>query len=940
MKKIHYFLLAASLGVVALITGTLVNSVEEYTPRSANGLGELPVKGDGQVIGPALEHIYSLKNNQITGTYSAEDVEKALAQADALLSTRRITSPFNWVSEGPDNIGGRTRAFLIDKDDPNLMFAGGVSGGLFRSTTGGASWTTINDFQQELFVVSITQDKNGNIYYGVGESIFPGGTTFAARGIYKSDNREGTSFTKLTGTSAGWSNVASLASNMSTGRIFAGSSSGFFYSDDEGKTWTRPGNGTGTCRDIKVASDGTVFAFLGSQIRRSTDGAAAFETLTVPTSEGYLGSIGRIEMAIAHNDPNYVYAVVATAAGNLNGIYGTTDKGDNWSLLASGGSPFTDALSQVNTLDGQGIYDLTISVDPKDKNHIYYGGVQMGEYHPNYGLRIVASTTDLPTNSAYVHADKHLIEWDMSKTPPTMIVGTDGGFYFSYDNGVSFQKKNFGFTTTQFYGIAASSNGRVFGGTQDNGCIQITHNGNAGSNGISRNGERLLSGDGFQTEYSFYNENSMVGESQYGNVLRSDDGGKTFECFWDTRIGSTADEVCDRVTTSSSWAPFNTELALYEWDSMVHLIDTSYVDVDTVINGRDTVIKKEVIFERDSNLNISRLFYSKNNEVWMCNGVFDFIENPAWFKIASGFSGSPADLEISADGDVLFMVTTSNVLYRIEGLRNANYDPNVSVVPKTAIPAGITIQSISAVSTGLPGGGRDMTSVTINPEDPNHLLITYANYGNTSYIYESFDGLSATPTFTNITNNFPSMPVYDGCLVTINNKLHYVLGTEFGVWASDDGGATWQEENDGLARVPVYHVRAYHWQDWKKPSIFVGSHGRGIYSHNSPFHVDYTGIDDIVKNKNSNGKKKEALKLYPNPAINFSVVEFNSNGGEEVNIVVYDIKGQIVLTQKVLKSYEGVNKVRIHTSSLEAGNYFIRVTGKSTKGFSKLVVIK
>jgi len=943
MKKIHYFLLIAAVGACSLVGNYAFNQVEDYTARDSKKIENFSPKGQTNIIGPALEEIYSMKNNQVTGTYSAEDVDQALAEADALASTRRIASPFSWVSEGPDNIGGRSRALIIDKDNPNLMFAAGVSGGLFRSTTGGSSWSVVNDFEDELFIVSMTQDKDGNIYYGVGESVFPGGTTFAAKGIYKSENRDGTSFKELTGTSRNFDNVGALAANMSTGRIFSGSSDGFHYSDDQGATWTKPSGVAGSCRDVAVASDGTVFAYMGSSsVRRSTDGAAAFETLSIPFATGYQGSVGRVEIAVSPQDPNYVYVVASANDGSLNGIYGSTDKGTSWKLLASGGSPFNDALSQVNTLDGQGIYDLTISVDPDDKEHIFYGGVQLGEFHPDYGMRIIASTTDIPTNTRFVHADKHLIKWDVTKTPATMIVCTDGGMYFSYDKGATFNRKNFGFTTTQFYHIAANYNGDIFGGTQDNSCIQITHDGNTTDpNGVSRNGVRRLSGDGFQTEYSAKNHLAMVGESQYGNVRRSDDGGKTFECFWDDRIGSTADDVCQKVSTSSAWAPFNTALEVFEWDSIVRIVDTTYTKKDSVINGVDSFVLVQEIVEKDSNLIISQLFYSKNSEVWVCNNVFNYDDKPAWFKLASGFGGRPRDLEVSPDGNELLLVTSNNSIYRIAGLRGANYDPNFNVNPKNAVPAGITITKINNLGNGLPGGSRTVTSVTFNPSNKEHIIVTFGNYGNNgAYVYESMNAMDAVPTYSNITSNFPTMPVYDGCLVTMDGKLHYVLGTEFGVWASDDAGATWTEENDGLARVPVYHVRAYHWQDWKKPSIFIASHGRGAYSHNSPFHIDYTDIKDVETETNNKKKSGDALKLYPNPALNFTTIDFNSNGREEVNIKVYDINGQVVLTQRVSGAREGLNKVKMNISSLKAGNYFVKAIGNSTNGFAKLVVVK
>src|SRR5205085_1552415 len=51
-----------------------------------------------------------------------------------------------WQSLGPGNVGGRTRALIIDPVTPNTMYAAGVAGGVWKTTDGGASWSPLNDF--------------------------------------------------------------------------------------------------------------------------------------------------------------------------------------------------------------------------------------------------------------------------------------------------------------------------------------------------------------------------------------------------------------------------------------------------------------------------------------------------------------------------------------------------------------------------------------------------------------------------------------------------------------------------------------------------------------------------------------------------------------------------------------------------------------------------
>ncbi|HKC88192.1 MAG TPA: hypothetical protein VKG02_19555, partial [Blastocatellia bacterium] len=91
-----------------------------------------------------------------------------------------------WTPLGPGNVGGRTRALLINPNDPNVMYAAGVAGGVWKSVNGGASWAPLSDMLPNIAVSSMAMDpKNPNVIYaGTGEGLFNSDAVRGA-GIFK-----------------------------------------------------------------------------------------------------------------------------------------------------------------------------------------------------------------------------------------------------------------------------------------------------------------------------------------------------------------------------------------------------------------------------------------------------------------------------------------------------------------------------------------------------------------------------------------------------------------------------------------------------------------------------------------------------------------------------------------------------------------------------------
>ena len=149
---------------------------------------------------------------QRTGTFDSDEkfiksIKKARKQIARV--PKRKTLGLDWKELGPDNIGGRTRAILIDNANPNLIFAGGVAGGLWFSTDAGLTWsqTEPGDLAEVLTVNCIEQDELGYIYYGTGEGVFygdiseeaPGTRGYGSRGmgVFRSIEPHGTDFMHL-----------------------------------------------------------------------------------------------------------------------------------------------------------------------------------------------------------------------------------------------------------------------------------------------------------------------------------------------------------------------------------------------------------------------------------------------------------------------------------------------------------------------------------------------------------------------------------------------------------------------------------------------------------------------------------------------------------------------------------------------------------------------
>ncbi len=862
------------LSTAALAAGIAFWGSYETTPKGILAQSNESETQKEQSIRGAIESIYSMRLNEETHTLEPEWVAAAIAQADAMQSvSKRLNKKIEWQSMGPDNVGGRIRAFLMHQSKPEIWFAGGVSGGLFRSNTYGQSWAPVNDMQENLNVTCVAQlSGSGKIVYGTGEGGFTnlagtknGSPAFYGSGLFVSSDDEGTDFSLLdiAKDNRFWQCNAMVA-HPSKDIIYVATESGLFDLDFS-STPVKLNRIAGlVIRDLVIDKDANVWcATSNGIIYKKEANATALTAMNTGANTG-----GRTSLAVAPQDINTVYALGAKGDGSLGNLSRTTDGGKTWTVLMQGNSS-----NDIFGSNRQGWYDNCISVFPTDKNKVILGGVDLAQWDSINGYRQMASMFNVPWNRQYVHADKHLITWNTRTSPATCIVGCDGGLYSSKDLN-TWTSINRGFTTLQLYNVAANELGHVVGGAQDNGTQLINFSGNSINGKPSQTAISIYGGDGFDVEFSRIDPRIVFMSTYYGRVVRSANSGQSSSTFWDDR------------QTGTVQSDFYTTYNLWEKDSVT-----------------------------------SRLYLAKNNQVWCAINPTDFASDVNWFLVANNLGNDRiVEMDYTPDGDHLFIAKTG-ALWRLENLNNAEFtleaNPGSNDIPKEIAIKKLDIPAII---------GRTVTGISINPADPNHVVITLGAYGRTVYVLQSFDALAENPTFTNITGNLPAMPVYDA-VIDVDDAKRIVIGTDLGIWVTENGGTTWDEANDGLARVPVFELRGYEWRPWEGMTIYAGTHGRGYFK-----------TENLLTNtKKIAAKSATNVKISPNPSTSQTQITFASAVSGASQYSVLNLNGQVVLSG-TYNGNKGENKLNINIESLSNGYYFVKVIGADgTKHTGKLL---
>ncbi|MCB0429519.1 MAG: T9SS type A sorting domain-containing protein [Flavobacteriales bacterium] len=907
-----------SFAALAMIGGGLAwvnvqshDGARQYIPRS-----EQHLRSD---IHGALEHYRILRGNPATGQFDNQAMLRARQEVQAFSSLQKTNSlDLQWEELGPDNVGGRTRAILVDKNNSSKVYAGSVSGGLWYSTSGGGSWQQHPDVATNLAVASIIQAANGDIYVGTGEGMYynsgQGTGGIVGGGVYKSTDG-GSSFTLISSTvpapnsnSVDWASVNRLAADPSnSNRIYAATNRGLRVTDDGGTNWFNPiyiGSSTTadtkSSSDVEVTSDGTVFAVVGGIVHKSTSGNDNTFTNLMTSGSGLPTGIGRIELAVAPSDPNYVYAAAGTSSGVLYNVYRSTDKGNTFNSIVIDNNGSVGSNDFFEPYNGQAGYDNALAVFPNDKNKVILGGVELWTWEEGTGWVQIGSEFKSPYNPYYVHADKHEFRFDPNNGS-TLYIGCDGGIFKSTDGASTFKAMNKGYSVTQYYSVAYQLSGEhVAGGAQDNGTTLInTQTLIPGLNSL-KSGADLYGGDGVYTDFAASLPNAMFAGSQYGNVTRSAAAtkGGAFASFYETRMTALG------TPGTNGYGPFVSIFRIWEgfWGDPT-VPGNKYDDCFAVALGIRDATK------------------GTGGGIWITRDALNFSTTPSWYNIATIDGGDVLSMEFTDDGDHLFVGTSFGSLYRIDSIGQA----------RTFDRGDVSGDSLKVVSKVVKTFSQPVTGIGINHGDGNHVVVTLGGYGSTNpYIYESTNALT-TASFTSIQGNLPKMPVYDAAIDRFNSN-RIIIGTDYGVYSTDDGGASWTEQNNDLGRVPVFMVRM---QDRDQSGafssrVYIATHGRGAWRSST--------LTSVPKLEQVNVSD---LQLFPNPMREgVGNIRFTLDEPALVQVAVYDLAGHVVWKRDAAHVRAGEHQITFQGQELSAGAYLVNLQVNGQQHSSKLLVTK
>ncbi|MBK6459339.1 MAG: hypothetical protein IPF87_25245 [Gemmatimonadetes bacterium] len=426
-----------------------------------------------------------------------------------------------WRHIGPSSFGGRIDDIEAIPGRPSTIFVGTAGGGVFRTTNNGTTWAPVFDRDgrsTSIGDIAIAPSDPGIVWVGTGEPNNRQSSTWGD-GIYRSlDGGETWTHMGLKETHH-IGRVVIHPRNPNTVFVAAlghlwgpNDDRGVYRTTDGGTTWKKvlAGNNVTGAVDVALDPDGrTVYAAMyqrqrrgfgfvgggpGSGLFRSRDGGDTWEPLTNGLPVGVKGRIG---IAIAPSQPNTVYAIVEAKAG---GVFRSDDKGSTWTRQSS--------------LNPRPMYYSQVRVDPQHPDRVWVLGTYVHKSIDGGKTFTTDSTGDR------IHVDHHAL-WLNPNDGNHMMLGNDGGLYFTYDGA-----KNWDFIDNlpigQFYDIDVDDRDPyyVYGGTQDNGTWGLPVRTYNGVGITSADVINIAYGDGFFTVTDPADPRYIYANSQGGRAYR------------------------------------------------------------------------------------------------------------------------------------------------------------------------------------------------------------------------------------------------------------------------------------------------------------------------------------------------------------------------------------------------------------------------------------
>lgn len=817
---------------------------------------------------------------------------KNIPQGD--LISKKLSKQFDnkglntqWESRGPYNIGGRTRAMALDLNNESIIFAGGVSGGLWRSVDAGASWTRVTKKDANPSITDIVQDPRPNYrhiwYFASGEflgnSASQNGAAYQGTGIYKSEDN-GLTWSQLASTndnnfqtSTALDYISHIAVHPVSGNLYASAPDGIWkYSDSSFENVIEITNSPYTF--VTISPTGTIYATASFDNGNTQAGIYISEDETnwsnITPSEFLNAPFGKMVAAVTPSNENIVWFLAYNPDNKDHFLWKFDKENATWTNKAATIANIASGLGALNLQYG---YNMTLKVHPTNPDVVFLGGTNLyrtkngfetnlsktnwiGGYHKN-------GTAELYANH---HADQHQILF-LPSDPSKIYSANDGGV-FKTNNGlaqdVSWISLNNGYQTTQTYSLAIDESGthnHIITGFQDNGTWMST------SSNLNTPWENLFGGDGSYNAFANNGQEYYISH-QYGNIYKF----KADNSNYFARVTPGSQITPDQF---SFITPFK--------------IDPNHNNTMYLANGRVVLV----------NTKLDRLVsgtYEQNTE--------------DWFRI-SGVSSYPItamDVSTYPVQNRLYYGASNGAIYKVEraNLSSARRSHNLA--------------------SGKNLGSGQISCIYVDPTNSDRVFIVKSNYGVKS-IWLTED---AGETFTSISGNLEEN--LDGSgngpsvrwITSIGNNEGYLVGTSTGLYSTTElngDNTQWQRElikinNDELEDILVTQIKSR-----KDGMTAVGTHGNGVFNtyfdvtprpenHLTAYPADPININNI------NTSKTFDLSSYFSSNINAPIslnVLANSNSG----LANFQMSGTDLIVSNISQSTEGNTLITVEATSGE-----------------------
>ena len=974
---------------------------------SANGdSGKYDPRSTSQTT--AQSFMKSIRANQETGL-----IDPAW-MLEATKNSQSRDGELNWTSLGPDNYGSLTRGIVYDNQDATnkTIYIGTMGGGVFKTTNGGITWASVS---KNLMVSCMVQTEDGTIYIGTGDgrgahnqnglSELNYETSFVGTGIYKLGSEtpvENTSSVAFVNDMAVYGNKVYAATNEGIMSIEGNTASNIKEGEAFGIEVCSDGELIAVIgSDVYMQDENDEFVAITTGEENMLPAEDTYKIIAVsPSDHNYIyvaylknsSETGNIYYTSNHGE-TWETAYTATAMYDIFGSRGMLDNAmkvypnDPRKVLIGGQN-----LWVMRDEFGEGIFRMECISSGAGFQIAQSGGAFYYNYqYIHYGIQEIAFNP-ANVNEFFVGSEGGIFKGTCSAA---------AGYQFEGCNRYMINAENHTSVARMFSVGFAGDNNMTLGGSLDHGTINVfgdpTTNSITEGNAIYPNdiattnaAETYGSFDytkaGGPCAISTINPQIMfvttTGSNAVGTpLMRTQTAGYDYDkenfAYSATEQSSSSTYKPAIVNTNA----FRTPIALFENYNDTKAVEfAKYINRDTLaipagdkiqLRSHNSEYPFEYILEAplaagDSvevqDIISSTMVVAVEGKVFMTRDALVFNEVARWWQIGS-ITGIPNALTISADGDIAYVGTIEGKLYKATGLTDAvtelaaigqaevpavpGVDGTDSIPAVPAIPSVITFEEMD----GTAFNGQAITSIAINPNDANEVIVTLGNYGNENYIFHATDGA----TFSAVTSPTQA-PVYSSLIESTTGKVF--VGTENGVYTSDDITSddmnTWKPT--AITGVPVMEIKqqlqANHDNAYvylvdeigdittitypginNEGMIYIATYGRGLYRcDNYLVSGSELGIEEPTMSQSFE------MNIFPNPIVSDATINFNVADKAQVTMQVYDLSGRMVMNQ-VLGTYgEGSHSANFNVNGLTSGTYIVRVQAGTVSSTTKILV--